>query len=426
MKAKNSTKSFDPYDFSKVIYDKVPVYHKNFPTSPCIHINICFGVGVLNDPEEISGVSHFLEHMIFDGSPKLPNKKIITEWKKINALGTWNAWTFYSNTNYHLKCLPEKFDTVLEGMEDMIFHPLLRPEDVEHERQVITQEAWSVYKNEKLVNYLKEYLNNTYKGTARQKSMSPLGWPDTIAKISHADIQKWHKDNYGKGNFFIVISGNIDDKHLKKIKELIKRLPKSATKKVEYGKLSKPLKQLIVKTGDEIGDPKEQVEISFERPMLPKDAPSEEIQLMAGSLFSDLLFERLRTERALCYSVGAGAMIQKEFISWGASLKTKEGEVDTVKKEFWKALNDIIAGKEKKRFEVLKQVRLDRIKSVEQVTGDFTNEALTNVCKFGKIVTKKSIIAEREEIKYSDVVKCLKIAFDKKLTVTEVILPTKK
>ncbi len=426
MNTKLKKENFDPYDFSKVVYDGVPVYFKNFPTSPCIHINFCFGVGVLNDPEEISGVSHFLEHMIFDGSPKLQNKKIIQEWSKINTLSTWNAWTYFSNTNYHLKCLPEKFNTVLEGMKDMIFNPLLREEDVEHERKVITQEAWGVYKNEKLLNFFKETLKNTYRGTARQKSYSPLGWPDTVAKISQKDLQNWHKDNYGKGNFFIVISGNLDQTHLNKIKELIKKLPKAKTKKMDFGKIPKPLKQLIVKNSEDIGDPKEQVEISFERPMLPKEMPSEEIQLMAGALLSDILFERLRTERALCYGVHAYSFLQKDFLIWGANLQTKEEETETVKKEFWKALNDIVTGKEKKRFDVLKQVRVDRIKSVEEVTADFTKEALTNIWKFGKVVTKKSIVSERQKITYSDVAKCLKVAFDKRWTVTEVILPSKK
>lgn len=145
-------KTFDPYDFSKKIIEGVPVYYKNFPNSPCIHINVCFNVGVLNDRPESVGISHFLEHLIFDGSPKLPTKKIIEEWKKVNTLNSWNAWTYFTNTNYHLKCLPEKLDIVLDGMADMIFNPLLKSEDVEHERNVITQEAWGRLKTKNYWN----------------------------------------------------------------------------------------------------------------------------------------------------------------------------------------------------------------------------------------------------------------------------------
>ena len=159
--------AFDPYDFEKTEIDGVPVYWKNFPTSPCIHIDVCFNVGSLYDTPDRAGMSHFLEHMIFDGSPTLPTKKAITEWSKVYALNSWNAWTYFTNTNFYLRCLPEHFDTALAGMRDMIFHPLLRAEDIEHERQVITQEAWGVFKNEKFLAFCKEMLANQYAGTAR-------------------------------------------------------------------------------------------------------------------------------------------------------------------------------------------------------------------------------------------------------------------
>ncbi len=217
-------KDFDPYDFSKKEIDGVSVYYKKFPTAPCVHIRVCFNNGCFNDPTEIVGISHFLEHMIFDGSPTVSTKKDVEEWRKVNTLGSWNAWTFFSNTTYHLRCLPEKLDTVLEGMKDMIFKPLLRNEDVEHERKVITQEAWGRYKNEKFLAYTRESIDNTYHGTVFTKTSSPLGWPETVAKISQNDVESWHKANYGKGNFFVVIAGAINDEWENKITNFLKEI----------------------------------------------------------------------------------------------------------------------------------------------------------------------------------------------------------
>lgn len=419
-------KTFDPYDFSKKVIDNVPVYYKNFPNSPCVHIHVCFNVGVLNDKPESVGISHFLEHLIFDGSPKLPTKKIIEEWKKVNTLGSWNAWTYFTNTNYHLKCLPEKLDVVLDGMADMIFNPLLKSEDVEHERKVIIQEAWGRFKNEKLLSYIKEDLENSFHGTLRANASSPLGWPDTVEKIKMEDIKEWHKAHYGKGNFFIVISGNIKEKDLKKIEKFIKLAPKAKKSKLDFGKIQKPKKLSVVKNSDEIGDPREQVEITFGRVMPTKDCPNEQIELMSASLLYDILFERLRTERALCYGVGAGSHTQRDFTVWGANLKTKEEAVETVKTEFWKALDDIFSGKEKARFNTLKQVRIDRLKSMEEITGESTDEALSHIWQTGKIITKSSMLKDREKVTYADVVKCLKKVFDKDWTTTEIILPSKK
>jgi predicted Zn-dependent peptidase len=419
-------KTFDPYDFSKKVIDGVPVYYKNFPVAPCIHINVCFRVGATNDPENIVGVSHFLEHMIFDGSPTIPTKKDINEWSKVYALNSWNAWTSQNNTNYHLKCLPENFDAVLVGMKDMIFNPLLREEDIEHERNVITQEAWGRYKNEKFLAYCKESLQNTFHGTAIAKTYSSLGWPETIAKISRTDVYDWHKTNYVKGNFIIVISGAIENKHLNKIKTFLKDIPEAKVKKVEFGKLRKPLKLEVTKTADEIGDPREQVDITFERMAMIDANTKEEVHQLTSSVLHDILFERMRTEKALCYGVSAVTYVMKEVKGWHTNIKAKEENVETIKTEFWKALNDIYKGKEKGRFEILKKVELDRLRSAEETTSTATNDALYSVNKFGKIVTKKSAISEMKKVEYKDIVACLKEGFKKDWTVTEIILPSKK
>jgi predicted Zn-dependent peptidase len=421
-----SVKIFEPYDFSKKVIDGVPVYYKNFPTARSIHIQICFGVGNMDDPKEATGLSHFLEHMIFDGSPKLPNKKTITEWSKINALNSWNAWTFFTNTTYHLKCLPEKLDIVLDGMKDMIFSPLLKESDVEHERKVITQESWGRYKNEKYLAYTRETLSNIFHGTAKENSSSPLGWPETIGEIKREQIVKWHKENYGKGNFFIILGGAISNKDLNKIKTFLSGIPEVKARKTPFGTLKKPKKLLIKKTGEEIGDPSEQTEINFERVMPKNQSDSEEILFMTTALLYDILFERLRTERALCYSVQIGPYVQKDFTGWNANLKVKSDSIAVVQKEFWKAIADILSGKEKNRFKTLKQSRIERLKSKEEVTQDIVQESLSDLWRFGKILTDTERLRQREKITYANVTKCLKKAFDKNWTVNEVILSSKK
>lgn len=107
-------KEFDPYDFSKKEIGGVSVYYKNTPWSPCINIRIAFKNGAFNDPVGKEGLSHFLEHMIFNGSPKLQDKKSIQKWSKVNALNSWHAWTNFINTTYWLRCMPEKLEDVLE------------------------------------------------------------------------------------------------------------------------------------------------------------------------------------------------------------------------------------------------------------------------------------------------------------------------
>ena len=65
-------------------------------------------------------------------------------------------------------------------------------------------------------------------------------------------------------------------------------------------------------------------------------------------------------------------------------------------------------------------------KSMEEITADSTENVLSDLWKYGKITTKKSMLSEREKVSYKDVVDCLKNAFKKDWTVTEIILPSKK
>jgi predicted Zn-dependent peptidase len=418
--------NFDPYEFSQKDIAGVPVYYKHISTSPCIHIRICFNTGSLHDPANQVGISHFLEHMIFDGAPGIPDKKATKEWSKVNALNSWNAWTWFTNTTYHLRCLPEKFDDALAGMKSMIFFPFLKEEDVEHERSVITQEAWGRFQNEKYLAYTKEMLDNTYHGTAREKVWSPLGWPDSIAKIRQNDVAYWHKKNYGRGNFFMVISGAVTEQDIQKLEAVIVDLPQAERAEMEFEKLTAPKYLHVTKRADEIGIIQEQVIISFEQVLEPEGTPSEEVRFMAEALLQDILFERLRTEKALCYGVSVDSHRQKDYLTWSAHLKTKEEEKDTVLEEFWKALDDIISGKETQRFDVLKQVRIDRLKSTEELTGDITDAVLADLWRTGKILTNKERLQERRAITYADVTTSLAQAFDKNRTVTEIILPSKK
>ncbi len=420
------TKPFDPYEFSKKIIKGVPVYYKTVDSSPCVFVQISFNVGCSNDPKEIVGLSHFLEHMIFDGSPKIPNKKAVEEWSRVNTFKSWNAWTSRTDTTYHLRCLPEKIDTILDGMEDMIFHPLLRAEDVEHERSVITQEAWGRYKNDKYLKYRKEITKNFFHGTTMEDCDSPLGWPETVAKISREEVAQWHKKNYGRGNFFMVVGGAINDKTLHKIEKFLERIPKAKEINRSKSVFKKPLNSHVVKTGDEIGQIKEQAEVAFERILPVEKNFDEETNSMLAELTYDLLFERLRTERALCYSVHIESFTSPLYVAWAAGLRVDEKNIEVVKKEFRRALQDIIKGKEKARFETLKKMRIERLKAAEEVTEDIAYHAINQLRNKGKITPRKESMRKRVKVTYADVVACLKQAFDAKWTVTEVILPSKK
>ncbi|MGB8816261.1 MAG: pitrilysin family protein [Minisyncoccia bacterium] len=420
-------KNFDQYDFSKKEIDGVPIYYKNLPWAPCIHIRVVFNTGAFDDPVGKEGMSHFLEHMIFDGSPTLPDKKSIREWGKLHALGSWNAGTGFYRTCYKLKCLPEEYNIVLSGMKDMIFNSYLRPEDIEHERKIITQEAWNRFLNEKFLKYNKEFVENLFHGHEHSRTYSPLGWPDTIAKISQKDIASWHKDNYGIGNLFIVLTGAVEEKHIEGLKSFLKDLPKVNEVIKSNDKLGKPKQNRFVKTADEIGEIKEQVEISLFRIAEKRSRLENEICNVSSKLIRDLLNERLRIEHSLCYGVDSSISKQKTFFQMFVNIKTEEKNVELVEKEFKNIVNEIIDEKFIDRFNTIKKLFIEQIRSAELLSDNIADNSIDDILKFdGNIITQAEQLKAVEKVTYDDIVKFTKWAFDPEYIYIEIILPSKK
>lgn len=422
-----TTKIFDPYDFSKKEIDGVPIYYKNLPWAPCIHINIVFETGALNDPIGKEGLSHFLEHMIFDGSPTLPDKKTIREWSKLHALNTWNAGTSLDKTRFHLKCLPEEYRTVLSGMKDMIFYPYLRSEDIEHERKIITQEAWGRLKNEKFLKYVKEYVINLFHGHNHERFGSPLGWPDTVAKITTEDINLWHKNNYGIGNMFIVLAGAVEKKHIEDLASFLKDIPKTNEAIQNKERLNKPNQKRSVKTADEIGEVKEQVEISLIRIAEKIPYTENEICNLFSKLIYDVLNERLRIDHSLCYGVSGGIGKYKTFSQFFVNVKTDEKNIELVEKEFKNIEKEIIDKKYIERFNIIKNLYADQIRATEMLSGNIIDNATEDISDYkGHIISRTEQLKEIEKVEYEDIIKLTKLAFDPEYLFTEIILPSKK
>ncbi|CAN5122345.1 pitrilysin family protein [soil metagenome] len=427
-------KDFDPYDFKKTIVSDVPVYYKNLPWAPCINVRIVFNVGGRVDPLGKECLSHFLEHIIFNGSPLLPTKKDIKAWGKINTLNSFNAWTGHYNTAYTLRCLPEKYPEVLNGLFDTVFNSFIKEENVEEERKIITQESWSRYKNEKYLKYVKDYLGILYPQNHHARLASPLGWQDTIQSISQADIKNWHVENYTKGNFFIVLTGAVEESHIQELEKHLKGL------KISKGTLNRdsfldpslypisvPTVLKSIRNADDIGESKEQVEISYIRVGAPFNLEETEIGNVFRRMLHDILFERMRLEHSLCYSIGINFNPNKTYSFFAIEIKTDEKNIELVDIELKKITEEIQTNIHKDRFLSMKQIYTDQMKSTELLSEGITNDTVEEIAQYdGRIITQKKQIECIEQVIYEDVQKLSRWAFDPLYLHTEIILPSKK
>jgi len=171
-----------------------------------------FKVGSKNETENISGISHFIEHMIFKGSPKYPNYLDISKTFDANGI-SFNAYTSKDTTAYHYKFLStkENLDIICKITSDMIMHPLMREKDIKTERNVIIQEynddADDIDEviDEKIETLLLE---------GHPLARSIIGTLKTINSISQKQLVEYHKKYYRQDNLVIGVSGCMQSNYL--------------------------------------------------------------------------------------------------------------------------------------------------------------------------------------------------------------------
>src|SRR5690242_6412550 len=104
------------------------------PSARSVALGFFVRTGSRDETPEVSGVSHFLEHMMFKGTPRRTALDVNLDFDRIGA--SYNAYTSEENTVYHAAVLPEYLPRVVDILAD-ILRPSLRVEDSDMEHQVI-------------------------------------------------------------------------------------------------------------------------------------------------------------------------------------------------------------------------------------------------------------------------------------------------
>jgi predicted Zn-dependent peptidase len=108
------------------------------PHMASVSVGIWVGVGGRHEPEEIGGVSHFIEHLLFKGTRKRSARQIS---QAVEGLGGYlNAFTSEENTCFYCKARYDHLDELLEVLADMFLHSTFDPSEIAKERDVIKEE----------------------------------------------------------------------------------------------------------------------------------------------------------------------------------------------------------------------------------------------------------------------------------------------
>jgi predicted Zn-dependent peptidase len=161
-----------------------------------------------------SGVSHFLEHMLFKGTERRTAEDVNREFDEIGA--DYNAFTSEENTVYYGAVLPEHQNRLIDLLTDMM-RPTLRVEDFDMEKNVILEEI-ALYKDRPQFTVIDEARAHFYANHPLGHSV--LGTTETVSALQREQMVDYCRRRYGAGNLLCVLTGDFDWKqaldHIKK------------------------------------------------------------------------------------------------------------------------------------------------------------------------------------------------------------------
>jgi zinc protease len=185
------------------------VHLKEIHTAPLVSHWVWYRVGSRNEKPGKTGISHWVEHMQFKGTPQFPNGNLD---KAISRLGgSWNAMTYLDWTTYYEKLPADRIELALRLEADRMINSLYEPEEVESERTVIISEREG--KGNEPLFRLDEAMQSVAfdRHPYRNEVIGDL--PD-LWKITRADLYEHYRRYYTPNNALIALAGDFNTEQI--------------------------------------------------------------------------------------------------------------------------------------------------------------------------------------------------------------------
>lgn len=272
----------------------VRLISERLDTVRTVSVGIWVGNGSRYEPAALSGISHFIEHMIFKGTEKRSARHIAIA---IDALGGQaNAFTDKECTCYYMKVLDARLQNAVSILADMFLHSRFAQEDIDLERGVILEEI-DMYEDSPEDVAIDKLFEQCYADSALGRPI--LGTAETLAGIDSAAMHGYMKQYYRPEDTVIAVSGHFADEDLEYIAELFSQMEGAGRNRIAPAQYHPSL----LLREKEI----EQNHLCLSFPgvsLLSEDRYAMNLlSSIIGGGMSSRLFQSVREQNGLCYSI---------------------------------------------------------------------------------------------------------------------------
>jgi len=382
----------------RIITEKIEHYKS-------VSLGIWVGTGSRDENQNNNGVSHFIEHMIFKGTPSRDTLLIAKELDAIGGLS--NAFTGKEYTCFHSKVLDKDFFTLAEILSDIFLNSSFDPEDIEREKQVVLQEISMVEDSPE--EQVHELFN------AQVFNNHPLGKPvlgtaETVTAITRDSIIEHMKMYYSPDRIIIAAAGNIDhDEVVKTFEKQFGGLEPVTKENREY---SHELTSSIICSYRDL----EQINICMggKAPSLSSDMrfAGAILNTILGGNMSSRLFQEIREKRGLAYSIYSFLSAYMDTGLFGICAGTGPGDVnnvlDVVNSEIVKLQGGDLSEKD------LEEAR-DHLVGGILLGSENTDSRMMRIAKnefvFGRYIEYEELVDNLKRVTLDDIMTCIRHAF---------------
>ncbi len=276
------------------------VFTESIPAVRSVSIGVWVPIGSRHETPSTSGATHFLEHLLFKGTQRRSSLDIAASIEGVG--GEINAFTTKEYTCYHVRLLDEHLEVAIDVLADMLANSLLRPSDVEAEREVVLEEI-AMSEDDPMDVARNELESLIFHGHPLATAVA--GTATSVSGMRGAAIKRHYHRYYAPDNYVVTAVGSANHR---RVVSLVQKAfgtaesPVKAPKVVAGPRVPKPARSALARSF-------EQVNYVHGYPGIPRGDDRRYamavLHTILGGGMSSRLFQEVRERRSLAYSVAA-------------------------------------------------------------------------------------------------------------------------
>ncbi len=187
-----------------VLTNGIRVVTETIPYVRSVSCGVWIDVGSRDEDEEMNGISHFIEHMVFKGTKNYSNLQIARSLESVG--GYLNAFTTKEHTCFYARLLDIHLTKAIDVLSDLVQHPIFDPKEIEKEKSVVLEEMKNIEDDPD--DIIHDYLDRSV------YHKHPLGFPvigkaDTIRKFNRNNMFLYMKNHFVPERMVVAVAGNL-------------------------------------------------------------------------------------------------------------------------------------------------------------------------------------------------------------------------